>query len=88
MATTVTRIGPVGTYQLKKLEVTLLTATRQAAKVGNYVLLAVGVNQTDTQAVRVQPNIDADGNAANGYVAAVNADAGPDTINISCLVSE
>jgi len=88
MAITVTDLGGLGNYKVKHLAVTALTTARQAQKLGTRIFGAWGVNTNDTQAVKVEKNIDSTGAAASGTVAVANADAGPDTADVFALVVE
>ena len=89
MATSVKLIGPIGGYIKKILTVTLATGTAQAAKVGGRVVSAIGQNQTEAdKAPLVVNNTNQAGAEADGYVQVTNADAGPDTVIVDCLVTD
>ena len=89
MSVAVLRVGPVGSLIKKIITVTLATGTAQAAKVGGRVVSAIGQNQTEKdKAPLVKQNFNQAGVAADGYIQVTNADAGPDTVVVECLVSE
>lgn len=80
-------LNGLGHYKVRVLRITSLTTARQALKVGSFVFRVIGaVNLSDTTAVRVEKNTDADGNTANGSVAVSNADAGADTVEVTVAV--